>query len=230
MEIRLLEFVSGAAAATGTAVIIDVFRAFTTACYLYDQGASAVLVTGEVERAFAYRRSHPGTLLAGERNEKMVEGFDFGNSPSVVAQADLRGKEVVLTTSAGTQGLVHARQAEQVLAASFVNAPATAAYLREKAPATVSLVAMGYNAVTPADEDRLCAAYIRDLLEGKTPDFDAMKEQIRQGTGRRFFDPDNVHSPEEDYHLSLQPGRFPYVLEAVPAGEEGLLLLKKIVL
>ncbi len=227
MEIRHLEYVTGAQEATGIAVIIDVFRAFTTACYLYHRGASAVLVTGEVVLAFARRSTHPDTLLAGERNEKKVEGFDLGNSPSEVMQAEVRDREVVLTTSAGTQGLVNAAKAERVLAASFVNAPATAAYLKKAAPRTVSLVAMGYNAVTPADEDRLCAEYIHALLEGKKPDFSTMEEQIRRGTGQRFFDPDNVNSPEEDYHLSLMPGRFPYVLEAVPSGAEGLLLLEK---
>jgi 2-phosphosulfolactate phosphatase len=230
MEIRHLENISGAEKATGMAVIIDVFRAFSTACYLYDRGAERIYVTGDVAQAFAYRRNHPATLLVGERKEKKVEGFDHGNSPSSVLAEDLRGREVVLTTSAGTQGLVRARHAGRVLAASFVNAPATAAFLRQEKPPVVSLVAMGYNALTPADEDLLCADYIHALLEHKKPDFPAMEHQIRQGTGARFFDPDNLNSPEEDYHLCLMPGRFPYVLEAVPAERNGLLLLKKITL
>ncbi len=230
MEIRLLEFVEGAEKATGIAVIIDVFRAFTTACYLYHQGASEVLVTGDIDRAFSFRDRHPGrVVLAGERNEKKVEGFDLGNSPSEVLNIDLAGKRVVLTTSAGTKGLLHARNAERVLAASFVNAPATATFLKHQAPAVVSLVAMGYNAVIPADEDRLCAEYIRNLLLEKENDFESMERKIRRGTGRRFFDPENHHSPEADYHLAMQPGRFPWVLEALPSpAGEGLLLLKRL--
>jgi len=229
MEIRHLAFTEGAAEAAGIAVIIDVFRAFSTACYLYDRGAVRVLVTGDIGRAFAYRRDHPGTLLVGERQEKKVEGFDHGNSPSAVRQDDrIRGSEVVLTTSAGTRGLVNARKADRVLAASFVNASATASLLLREKPAVVSLVAMGYNAVTPADEDILCAGYIHRLLEGRKPVFDAMEQQIRRGTGARFFAPGNLNSPEEDYHLCLMPGRFSFALEAVPTGAEGLLLLKKI--
>jgi 2-phosphosulfolactate phosphatase len=229
MKIRHLEFTTGAEKATGIAVIIDVFRAFSTACYLYDRGAEKIFVTGDVERAFTFRDEHPRALLVGERNEKKVECFDHGNSPSSVRSNDLHGREVVLTTSAGTQGLVRARNADRVLAASFVNAPATAAFLEREDPPVVSLVAMGYNAVTPADEDRLCADYIHALLEHKKPDFTAMERQIRQGTGARFFDPDNLNSPEEDYPLCLMPGRFPYVLEALPAEENGLLFLKKII-
>jgi len=229
MEIHYLEFTTGAEEATGIAVIIDVFRAFSTACYLYHRGAEKIFVTGDVEQAFAYRRTRPGTLLVGERNEKRVEGFDHGNSPASVLGDDLHGREVVLTTSAGTQGLVRARHADRILAASFVNAAATAALLQQENPPVVSLVAMGYNAVIPADEDRLCADYIHALLEHKEPDFAAMERQIRRGTGARFFDPANLNSPEEDYHLCLMPGRFPYVLEALPAEENGLLFLKKII-
>ena len=225
MIIRHLEFAEGAEEATGIAVIIDVFRAFSTACYIYGQGAGKILVTGSTEDAFDYKKDHPGTVLAGERNEKKVKGFDLGNSPSSVIRKDLAKATVVLTTSAGTQGLIKARKADTILAAGFVNAPAIAAFIRHEKPDVVSLVAMGYNAVTPADEDRLCANYIHSLLLGKKPEFLPMREQIRSGTGARFFDPENKNSPQEDFDLCLQPGKFPWALEAVTSGS--LMLLKK---
>lgn len=228
MEIRHLEFAEGAARATGVAVIIDVFRAFTTACYLYHQGVREVLVTGDPRLAFAHREKDPqGTILVGERNEKKIEGFDMGNSPSEVLRHDLHGKVAVLTTSAGTRGIMQAVKATRILAAAFVNASATARFLRKIRPPAVSLVAMGYNAVTPADEDRLCARYIEDLLRNRKSDLARMERIIRQGTGRRFFDPSNMNSPEEDYYLAMETDRFPYVLEALPSATRGLLLLKK---
>ncbi|HHJ10543.1 MAG TPA: 2-phosphosulfolactate phosphatase [Bacteroidetes bacterium] len=216
MNIQHLEFTEGAENARGIAVIIDVFRAFSTSCYLYGQGVQNILVTDSVEDAYRYRTDHPDTLLIGERNEQIINGFDYGNSPSAIIKKDFRNTTVILTTSAGTKGLVKASRADRVLAAGFVNAPATAAFISYQNPETVSLVAMGYNAVIPADEDRLCAEYISALLEGKKPDFQPMKEVIRNGTGARFFDPENRNSPEEDFSLCLQPGRFPYVLEAIP--------------
>ena len=38
MEIRILHLLEGARAARGLTVIIDVFRAFSLECYLYDMG------------------------------------------------------------------------------------------------------------------------------------------------------------------------------------------------
>ncbi len=226
MDIRHYEFVEGAGRAEGIAVIIDVFRAFSTACYLYGQGAGKILVTDSLKQSFEYKEENPNTLLIGERNERKIEGFDYGNSPSAVIRKDFTGDTVILTTSAGTKGLVMASRATKVLAASFVNAQATAVYILKEKPAQVSLVAMGYNAVTPADEDRLCADYIHNLLLGRVPDMKPLKKQIRLGTGARFFDPGNLNSPAEDFELCLQPGKFPFALEAIH--EKDFLWLKKI--
>lgn len=225
MNIYHYEFEQGAEKATGLTVIIDVFRAFSTACYLYGQGAKKILVTDTLPKAFRYREENPNTVLIGERNEKMIEGFDFGNSPSDIIHEDFRDDTVILTTSAGTKGLVRAGKADKILAGSFVNAQAVARYILTQRPDTVSFVAMGYNAVTPADEDRLCADYIHNLIIGRIPDIDLLKKQIRSGTGARFFDPDNVNSPKEDFYLCLDVDKFPFVLEAVKEGD--FLLLKK---
>ena len=56
---------------------------------------------------------------------------------------DFSGKTVIHTTSAGTQGLVNAVQADEVITGSFVNAEAIVSYIRRQAPAMVSLVSMG---------------------------------------------------------------------------------------
>ncbi len=61
----------------------------------------------------------------------MVEGFDFGNSPTDISQADVRGKTIVHTTSAGTQGLTNASGADVVLTGSLVNAAAICEYISQ---------------------------------------------------------------------------------------------------
>lgn len=226
MNIRHLEFAKGAGKAEGIAVIIDVFRAFSTSCYLYGQGAGKILVTDSIQQALRYREENHNAVLIGERNEKMIDGFDYGNSPSAVIREDFTDDTIVLTTSAGTKGLVMASRATKILAAGFVNAQATVTAILALKPETVSLVAMGYNAAIPADEDRLCADYIHNLLLGRIPDMNPLKKHIRLGTGARFFDPVNLNSPAEDFELCLQPGKFSFALEAVQ--ENNLLWLKKI--
>ena len=94
MKIEILEFVEGAQKGKGLTVIIDVFRAFSVACYAYDAGAARIIATGEVKDAFELKKKYRNSVLVGERDEKKIEGFDFGNSPTEIIKADLNGETV----------------------------------------------------------------------------------------------------------------------------------------
>ena len=59
MEVKRLSLLEGARQATGTAVIIDVFRAFTTAAFILSNGAETILPVGGVDEALELRRHHP---------------------------------------------------------------------------------------------------------------------------------------------------------------------------
>ena len=130
MKIEITEFVDGARNAKGIVVIIDVFRAFSTACYAFDSDAARVLATAEPEEAFRLKKQYRNSFLAGERNEKKIPGFDAGNSPTEIIKNDLRGKTVILTTTAGTNGLANAKGADMILGCCLVNADATVKYIR----------------------------------------------------------------------------------------------------
>ena len=215
MDIRILHLIEGARQARGLAVVIDVFRAFSTACYIIGNGAREILCVGEVETAFRLKKEDPDRILVGERDEKIVEGFQFGNSPVQVEHEDFSGRTVIQTTSAGTRGMVSATLADEILAGSFVNADAIVDYIRRRDPAVVSLVCMGYSAERHIEEDNLCADYIRDRLQGLEPDYGAMTEIIRQTSGQRFFLAENQgHAPSTDFYLCLDINRFDFVLKA----------------
>ena len=166
MKIEILEFVEGARNAKGIAVIIDVFRAFSVACYAFDSGAVRIIATAEVPEAFKLRKTYKNSVLVGERDERKIEGFDFGNSPTEIIKTDLSGKTVIQTTTAGTQGLINATRADAVLTGSMVNAGAIIRYIKTINPEHVSLVAMGYRATEPAAEDLMCAEIIASELNG----------------------------------------------------------------
>ena len=70
MRVEILEFVEGAKNAKGFTVIIDVFRAFSTACYAYDSGAIRLIAAGGVAEAFRLKEVYRHCVLAGERDEK----------------------------------------------------------------------------------------------------------------------------------------------------------------
>jgi 2-phosphosulfolactate phosphatase len=226
VDIEIFEFEVGAEQARGLTVVIDVLRAFSVACYIYSGGVRSLRVTEHVETALLLREKDPSLLLIGERNERRVPGFDFGNSPSEIIRANIRDRNAVLTTTAGTLGLTHARSSEKLITGSFVNAGAIVRYIQQHEPSHVSLVAMGYRARESADEDILCAEYIKRRLQQRPVDFQKMVYATRNGTGKRFFDPLNIgHSPPEDFDLCMALNRFPFVLRATP-DRDGLQLIK----
>jgi 2-phosphosulfolactate phosphatase len=227
MEIRILDLIEGAREATGLTVIIDVFRAFSVACYAIEQGVDQIIAVEEVEEAYRLKEEHPEYLLIGEREEQKPEGFDYGNSPSQLLQADLRGKTVVHTTSSGTRGMANAVSADEVITGSFVNAGAIIEYIRKKRPQTVSLVGMGYAGRYQVEEDAACAQYLANALRGQPNDFESMVKLIRETSGKRFFLDDRQHyAPREDFNLCLNINRFNFVLKRYAINKH--LYLKKI--
>ena len=248
MNIQVLHLLEGAKAARGLTVIIDVFRAFSLECYLYAFGAREVRPVGAIEEALSFREPTAGravstdavtlagreecalpneaqtgqmlndVVLIGERGGVKLPGFDYGNSPSQVDPQRVQGRRVIHTTSAGTQGIVNAAGAEEILTGSLVNARAVAAYIRAADPPEVSLVAMGAGGMRPAPEDELCAAYIQALLTGKDGEETAawMREEIaalRTHGGDHFFLPDRQEDfPEQDFWMCTALDRFDFVL------------------
>ncbi|MFY9152385.1 MAG: 2-phosphosulfolactate phosphatase [Prolixibacteraceae bacterium] len=227
MEINILQLLEGAKKAQGLTVIIDVFRAFSTACYAISAGIQQIYPVGDLQIAYSLKQQNPDFILVGERNEQKPEGFDFGNSPSQLLTANLEGKSMVHTTSSGTQGIANATGADEIITGSFVNAAAIINYIRKKNPEKVSLVCMGYSCSYPTDEDTLLAVYIKNELEGLPNDFLGMVEQIRTGDGARFFAPEKQEwAPAADFDLCLSLNRFDFILKVEQ--ENGVNYLKKI--
>ena len=133
MNIRILHMIEGAKQARGLTVVIDVFRAFTVETYLSRANAEQIIPVGDMQIAFDYKKEHPeNTVLCGERKGVIIDGFDYGNSPSQIAPLDLTGKTVIHTTSAGTQGIANAIHANEIIGGNLVAAEAIAEYIRRK--------------------------------------------------------------------------------------------------
>lgn len=226
MRIERFSLISGARKARGLAVVIDVFRAFTTAAYVMANGAERIIPIGDIEEAFELKLLHPVWVLMGEREGRRVEGFDYGNSPFEIKDVDFSGRTVIQTTGAGTQGLVNATGADEILLGSFVMVGAIVEHIRRMKPDVVSLVAMGSVGVERSMEDELCASYIEESLTGATPDFEEMRRRIREApSGAKFFDPARPQFREEDFHMALELDRFDFILRVLKDGH--LYVVKK---
>jgi 2-phosphosulfolactate phosphatase len=213
MEISIHSLLEGATRATGTVAIIDVFRAFTTAAVALANGASKIVMVGTVEEALALRDADSGQICMGEVRGRAPLGFEFGNSPFEISTIDFRDKTIIQRTSAGTQGIVAASRAERLYAVSLVTAEATARALLSDSPDQISLVAMGDNGINRTDEDELCAIHLRDCLEGRPGDADAIRRLILAGGEiARFHDPAHPDLHPEDVDIALDINRFDFAV------------------
>ena len=214
MEVMIESLLEGAERAIGTVAIIDVFRAFTTAAVALAHGAIRITMVGTVEEALSLRDRGIGQFCMGEVQGRAPAGFDFGNSPFELSRVDLQGKALIQRTSAGTQGIVAAARAEHRYAASLVTASATVRAMMAGNPERITLVAMGKETVARTDEDELCALHLRNLLEGRLGDTQAVRQLILAGgEAARFADPTRPHLHPGDLEIALDVDRYNFAIK-----------------
>ena len=221
MNVRVARGLDGARRVTGHTVIVDVFRAFTTAAFCVAAGAREIVLLGDHEQALSLKRDDPSLFLTGEIGGRPIAGFDVGNSPSAIEHLDLSGRRVVQRTSSGTQGVVAATSAREIVLGSFVVAEATVRYLAARAD-DVSIVAMGTNGADPNDEDDACADYLARRLAGERPDVAAIIA--------RLWDDEDPSWPEwfprRDAELACDVDRFDFAMPV--SREKGLFVARPV--
>jgi 2-phosphosulfolactate phosphatase len=145
-------------------VIIDIFRATSSICYGIENGAEAIIPVSQVEECAAYAEKGLGYLLAAERDGKVVEGFDFGNSPFSYTKEKVAGKTIVLTTTNGTHALHLSRGAKKIVIGSFLNLTSLCNWLKSQND-NILLVCAGWKNNFNL-EDTLFAGAVADQLSG----------------------------------------------------------------
>src|SRR6202022_3072048 len=145
----------GARVARGTVVVIDVLRAFTVSAFALAGGAKECRLGGGGAQAEALALLLPRAGVSAGGRGLPVPGIAISNSPTMVSEADLRGRVLVQRSSSGTQCMLAASaEADRLFAGSLVVASATARAVRAADPSLVTLVASGADRGHP--EDRAC--------------------------------------------------------------------------
>ena len=158
----------------------------------------------------------------GEVGGMRPEGFDFGNSPFELSNADVVGKTIIQSTRAGTVGVNAALKAEKIYACSLVIAESTAKALIEDSPELVTIVAVGSEGKFKTDEDEQCALYLKNLLEGRTPNKKAVQSLVDVGAeSQKYGDPLRPHFDIRDKEHALEIDTIPFAITVVK--ENGLL-------
>jgi 2-phosphosulfolactate phosphatase len=143
-----------------TVVVIDVLRASTTIITALSNGAREIIPVATVESAVKISGNLFGDviLLGGERNGKMIDGFNLGNSPSEYTAERVRGKAVIFSTTNGSLAIVKARYAKELFVCGFVNI-GTVAEALSGSPRDFTIVCAGNDGVLSM-EDSVCAGML----------------------------------------------------------------------
>lgn len=204
---------------SGAVVVVDVIRAFSTAAFAFGAGAAEIYLVATVEEALAFKSSRPGVLAMGEDRGFRPDGFDFPNSPAMVAAANLDGRTLVQRTSAGTQGVLAAVHAKRTWAASLAVASSTANAVNDAGLGDPTYVITGAVPDRPernGADDRIAADAIEAIRQGGSIEpVDVASALFATDEAERtlMLVPDHCHP--DDIVLASRVDTFDFAMEAV---------------
>ncbi len=108
-------------------VVTDILRASSAIVTAFMNGVQRIIPVGTLEEARAYKEK--GYMVAAERDGIVRDFADFGNSPYNFTAERVKGKEIVYSTTNGTQAIHLASSGRQVLIGAYLNLSALAGHL-----------------------------------------------------------------------------------------------------
>ena len=100
-------------------VVVDILRATTSMISALNEGAAALIPTASIEEAMAMKKR--GFPVAAEREGKILDFADYGNSAFEFMKHDVKGKEIVFSTTNGTVTLAKGAALGEVVLGAFSN-------------------------------------------------------------------------------------------------------------
>ena len=173
MRIDVLELPSRLGEADRSAqlfVVVDVLRLGSTMLTAFGNGCAGVIPVAEPPEAFALRAKRPELVLAGERDGRMIEGFDLGTSPFEMTRKAVGGRMLVECSTNGTKAIVASGFGAETIVGCFLNASAAARYAQASGRDVTILCSGKLGAA--ALEDLACAGLLVEKLqsfEGASP-------------------------------------------------------------
>jgi 2-phosphosulfolactate phosphatase len=205
-------------------VIIDVFRAFTTAGYVLQQNPEKYIYSTKSCVLKNLALNHVNSLFIGKNEIGANIKYNIPNSPARVKEINLANKLVLHRTEAGAKGILNAVDADIILATSFINAGATVKYIKKLQNPEIEIIPMGHEANKPSIEDDICAEYIQSLLNNKNFDIAPFEKELKEGPGKYFFLEDQWQYPKEDFKYCLEIDHFNFPIQARLYGDYALLM------
>ena len=173
-------------------VMVDAIRASASICTAFMNDVQFILPVSKVLEAESYKSQ--GYKIAGERNGKKLEGFDFGNSPFNFTEENIKGEKLAFTTTNGTQAINLIKKRKlygvELVVGSFINISSLTDYLTKKDKNILILCSGWRNTVNI--EDTLFAGRLAHLLiqkkEFETLEATNLALNIYKNVGSSYFD------------------------------------------
>lgn len=206
----------------GARAVIDVFRAFTTACHVMDFNPSAYYMTSSGSTVTRLQKENPGAILVGKPDIGEECDYDAPNSPTLVRRLAISGKVVIHRTKSGAHGAVMFSRTGPAVGVCFSNLSASARWLKA-AGGAVEIIPMGLGLHAPTPEDELCKNELAKALCGQDPEVAGHKEELRRTSGRCFYEWSQDEYPASDFEHCLRLDRHDYALVISSLGDHALI-------
>lgn len=153
-----------------TVVVVDILRATSCMTTAFAHGIESITPFAKLEDCLAMKSK--GFFTTGERDGKMVDGFDLGNSPFEYMEPRLKGKKIAFTTTNGTQAIEKSRAAKEVIIGSFLNLSSVVRHLLFTKN-NILIVCAGWKGKVNMEDTLFAGAVVDKLKDFIEPDCDA---------------------------------------------------------
>ncbi len=145
------------------AVITDILRASSAIVTAFENGVERIIPVGTLEEAMAYKEK--GFMVAAERDGIVRDFADFGNSPFNFTRDMVSGKQIVYSTTNGTQAIHTASECYRVLIGAYLNFAALSEWLN-KQDRDVIILCAGWKNKFNLEDSLYAGALSEQLLSG----------------------------------------------------------------
>ena len=153
-----------------TVVVVDILRATSCMVTAFAHGVESITPFADLNACRVMKTK--GYITSGERDGKMVDGFDKGNSPFEYTGDDIEGKKIAFTTTNGTQAIEKAKGAKKIIIGSFLNLSSIVKYLLF-GENNVLIVCAGWKGKVNLEDTLFAGAVMEKLKNHIEPDCDA---------------------------------------------------------
>ena len=101
------------------AVVVDILRATSAIVTAFMNGVDRIIPVGTLDEARAFKQK--GYMVAAERDGLVQNFADFGNSPFNFTTEKVKGRQIVYSTTNGTQAIHMVSDCSRVLIGAYLN-------------------------------------------------------------------------------------------------------------